>query len=338
MEYRILGRTNLKVSAIGVGTWQLSGPLVLDGKDDGFPDVGHDEAIHLIHACEDLGINLIDSAEIYGAGEGERRVGKAIRGRREKWILSTKFGLRKGDQGNRIVDSSPQTIQKSLEDSLKRLQTDYVDIYLYHVPPSGDLIDEGREVLESLKKQGKLRFYGISTNDETVLKQLSDHDSTDVVMFSQSLVNYPSEILNVVRKHTLGSLIRGSLQGGLLSGKYFHSSPMLNKEDIRYSWISTLRTERYAVLEKYVPKNSSMVALALRYLLDFDTTHSIVLGGKTLSDYQKAAQAFELSPLDPEIRIALETLGRKLQNFYWRSQFKQKAITKLKNSFCRFIP
>jgi aryl-alcohol dehydrogenase-like predicted oxidoreductase len=335
MEYRILGRTNLKVSALGIGMWQLSGPVVIDGKDDGFPDVGQDQAIHLIQACEDLGVNLIDASEIYGAGEGERRVGKALRGRRHNWIISTKFGLRRGEQGNRIVDASPHTIQGSLEGSLKRLQTDYVDVYLYHVPPNPDAIAQGKAILESLKQQGKLRFYGISTNDVQVLNSLIQSEAADVVMFSHSLVHDPSDLLKTVQQHQLGGLVRGALQAGLLSGKYFHAKPILRQEDIRRDWMSTLNTQKYAAFEPYIPENSSMVALALRYLLDFETTHSIVLGGKTLADYQSAVQAWDLAPLDLDTKLALEVLGRKLQSFYWRSQFKRKAVAKLKNLLVR---
>jgi aryl-alcohol dehydrogenase-like predicted oxidoreductase len=333
MEYRLLGRTKLKVSAIAIGTWQLSGPLILDGKDDGYPDVGYDKAVNLIRACEDLGVNLIDSAEIYGAGEGERRIGEAIRGRRDRWILSTKFGLRRGENDERIVNSNPNIIRTCLEDSLRRLQTDYVDIYLYHSPPNNDLVDEGREVLEVLKQEGKLRFYGISTNNEALLRQLVEKNTVDVVMFSQSLVTHPSKILDLVKEHNLGSLIRGAFQGGLLSGKYFHRRPSFAKEDIRRFSMSKLKTEQYAVFEKYIPESSSMVALALRYLLDFDTTHSIVLGAKDIADYQNALQAFELHPLDQETHIALERLGQELQRFYSRSQFKQKAIGKIKRLF-----
>ncbi|MGG6293727.1 aldo/keto reductase [Leptolyngbya sp. AN02str] len=335
MEYRTLGRTALEVSAIGIGAWQLSGPLTLDGKDDGFPDVGQDEVIRLIHGCEDLGINFIDAAEIYGAGEGERRAGQALQGRREKWIISSKFGLRQGVRGERIVDVSPHTIQTSLEGSLKRLQTDYVDIYLFHAPPNQLLIDESKAVLDNLKQQGKLRFYGISTNDENILRQLAESSSVDVVMFSQSLVTYLPEVLNIIKQYNLGGLVRGALQGGLLSGKYFHTKPSLAQEDIRRSWMSTLRTEKYSVLEKYIPEGSSMVALALRYLLDFDTTHTIVLGGKSLEDYQAALRALDLPPLEPETKAALETLRHKLQGFYWRSQFKQKAVAKLKKLLVR---
>src|ERR1700722_7813944 len=98
MKYRNLGKTGLAVSEIGVGAWQLGGPLLLDGKMDGHPDVGEDFAIDLIHRAQDeLGINFIDTAEQYGAGESKRRVGKALRGRRDKWVVSTKFGMQVGD-------------------------------------------------------------------------------------------------------------------------------------------------------------------------------------------------------------------------------------------------
>jgi aryl-alcohol dehydrogenase-like predicted oxidoreductase len=333
MEYRLLGRTNLKVSAIAIGTWQLSGPLILDGKDDGYPDIGYDKAINLIRACEDLGINLIDSAEIYGAGEGERRVGEAIRGRRDRWILSTKFGLRRGEQNERVVNSHPNVIRTCLEDSLKRLQTDYVDIYLYHTPPNQALVDEGREVLETLKQEGKLRFYGISTNNDAILRQLVEKNAVDVVMFSQSLMAYPTKILDLVKEHNLGTLIRGALQGGLLSGKYFHRRPSFSEEDIRRFLMSNLKTEQYAVFEKYIPESSSMVALALRYLLDFDTTHSIVLGGKNIADYQNAMQALELHSLARENHIALERLGKEVQRTQFRSQLIPKVIGKIRKLF-----
>jgi aryl-alcohol dehydrogenase-like predicted oxidoreductase len=274
MEYRILGPTALKTSAIAIGTWQLSGSITLDGKADGFTDVGRDQVINLIHACEDLGINTIDSAEIYGDGEGERRVGKALQGRRDRWIVSTKFGLRRGDTGKRVIDCHPQTIRKSLEGSLDRLQTDYVDLYLYHSPPNAKLLDEGKEILDTLKQEGKIRFYGISTDDANLVEQLSRKNATEVVMFSQSLLT------SLVQSHSLGGMIRGVFEAGLLTGKYFQYKPQLAKEDIRSSWMHRTKTEQYAVYQSLVPTGYSMTALALRYVLDFDTTHTVVLGAK----------------------------------------------------------
>ncbi len=329
MEYRILGRTGLKVSAIAVGTWQLSGSLNLDGEADGFPDVGYDHTVNLIRACEDLGINLIDSAELYGSGEGERRVGDALQGRRDRWIISTKFGFRQGQNGERITDCHPRTIQTSLEGSLKRLRTDYVDIYLYHTPPDPDWIAEGKDVLETLKREGKIRCYGISTNDPEIIKQMISQQAVEVVMFSQSLLTPAEEIRSLVRSHNLGAVVRGVFENGLLSGKYFHRRPQLSEDDVRQHWLNHVKTHRYAAYEKFIPPGHEMTSLALRYVMDFDTTHTIVMGGKAIADYQNALRVFDLSTLDPQTREALMNVSRKIQ----RPSLKRVILNKLRHAF-----
>ena len=96
MEFRILGTTGIKVSPITIGAWQLGGPLFFEGQPDGHPDPGRENVIRMIHELGDLGVNAIDTAEQYSAGESERRVGEALAGRRDQWVLSTKFGYRVG--------------------------------------------------------------------------------------------------------------------------------------------------------------------------------------------------------------------------------------------------
>ncbi|HEY9617180.1 MAG TPA: aldo/keto reductase [Microcoleaceae cyanobacterium] len=326
MEYRTLGRTGLKVSAIGVGTWQLSGPLSLDGQADGFADVGREQAIQLIHACEELGINYIDSAELYGAGEGERRTGEALQGRRDRWVISTKFGYRQGSQGERITDCRPNTIRTSLEGSLKRLQTDYIDVYLYHTPPEPAWINEGKAVLAALKQEGKIRAYGISTDRPADLMHLVQQDAAEVVMFARSLLLEPVSMLKYVNAHNLGSIVRGAFANGLLTGKYFRQRPQLSEQDIRSHWLNTVKTERYQVYEQFVPAGFPMSAFALRYLLDFDTTHTIVLGSKTIAEYQDALKALELPPLDTNTHATLAKLREQFAN----PSFKQRVVNKLK--------
>jgi aryl-alcohol dehydrogenase-like predicted oxidoreductase len=185
MEYRVLGDTGLLVSVLGIGTWQLSGPVDFGGHSDGFPDPGRDRVVRLMQECHDLGINVIDTAEAYGDGEGERRVGDAIRGCRDRWVVVTKFGLRRDSTGARIRDASPSSITQSLEGSLRRLGSDYVDVLLYHTPPRSDQVLAGRDVLERLKTQGKLRFFGISTNDVSLLRRMISQEALHVAMFSQ---------------------------------------------------------------------------------------------------------------------------------------------------------
>jgi aryl-alcohol dehydrogenase-like predicted oxidoreductase len=99
MRSRALSRTGIEVSEIGVGAWQLGGPLRLDGKVDGHPDLGREHVTRLVHRCGELGINFIDTAEQYGAGESERRVGEALLGQRDRWVIATKFGAIVGPGG-----------------------------------------------------------------------------------------------------------------------------------------------------------------------------------------------------------------------------------------------
>lgn len=312
MEYRTLGRTGLKVSSIGIGTWQLSGTLVLDGKADGFSDIGKDEAVRLIKECGDLGINFIDSAEIYGDGEGERRIGEATYGNRDNWVICTKFGMRKGVNGQRFYDVNSVGIRRSLENSLRRLQTDFVDVYLYHAPPKDGAISECHETLENLKKEGKIRFYGISTNDPVLLKSMVQQEAVEAVLFSQSLVTHPTRILEIVREHNLGGIVRGALESGRLSGRYFNEIPNLPKEDIRGYIFSRNEWRKYSIYKKILPLNMSMINFAIRYLLDYETTSTIALGGRTIKQYQEASKALSLSALDSQIHKSIERCRGRL--------------------------
>ena len=320
MDYRILGRTGLRVSVIGMGSWQLSGPLDVNGQADGFPDIGRDAVIQLIQACGDLGINFIDSAEIYGDGEGEQRIGEAVKGKRDRWIVSTKFGLRRTEAGNRLEDASPVVIRSSLERSLRRLQSDYVDLYLYHSPPDACSILEGKRVLDALKQEGKIRFYGISTDDRQVLNQMVSCDAVEVAMFAQSLIVHPTNMLDLVKIHNLGRVVRGSLAAGQLSGKYFHQTPQISAQDFRSA--VTMPWSKYAFYEKFLPPGVSMTAFALRYLLDFDTTHTIILGGKSLENYQEALKALALPALNPETHKTLRQVQQRLA----QKEFAKKML------------
>lgn len=299
MEYRTLGRTGLEVSVLGIGGWQLSGPLTIDGLPDGFPDIGEERAISMIKSCGELGINLIDTAEVYGDGEGERRVGKAIKEQRDRWIVSSKFGLRRGSQGERVIDCHPDTIRPSVERSLRHLNTDYIDIYLYHSPPKLEWIEPGKEVLEKLKQEGKIRFCGISTDDANILQLLVERNAVDVVSCAQSLLQRPQKILDLVRENNLGTIGRGALLAGKLSGKYFHQSPHISTDDFRYQ--RKFNWSKYQSYEKLIPEGATMVGMSLRYLLDLDHTQTILIGGKSFQHYQEALTALEMEPLDSQI-------------------------------------
>ncbi|MEI6279321.1 MAG: aldo/keto reductase [Verrucomicrobiae bacterium] len=313
MNCRTLGKSGIQVSEIGIGAWQLGGPLVLDGKVDGHPELGREFCVDLIRQCGDLGINFVDTAEQYGNGESERRVGEALRGRRQKWIISTKFGHQVGPNGERLRDASPKRAPVSLEGSLKRLQTDYVDVYLYHIAPLAGEAEETVKFLESAKKRGQVRAVGISTNSLKDAEFLDSLGCLDVIQFSHSMLDPPDPIIPFVARHELGGVVRGSFAGGRLSGKYFHRKPKFGPDDIRSgrfpdSESAAADFARYAVFEELLTPRRGMIQLALRHLLDEPTTHVIIPGGKSTEDYRQAIRATEIPPLSPEEKLRVEEL------------------------------
>ncbi|MCX7009631.1 MAG: aldo/keto reductase [Kiritimatiellaeota bacterium] len=317
MKLRSLGKTGLQVSEIGVGAWQLGGPLLLDGKADGHPDLGREFSINLIRQCGDLGINFVDTAEQYGAGESERRVGAALKGQRSRWILSTKFGAQVGPNGERMTDASAKRLSISLEGSLRRLQTDYLDVYLWHVPPKPGEAEEAAKFLLEAKRKGQVRVIGISTANAESAAFVQRLGCLDVVQFPHSMVSPPDPLVALLATSGAGGIVRGAFAGGRLSGKYFHQAPQFPPDDIRSTRLGNSAAlaqdfARYAAFEELLTPARGMIPLALRWLLDEPTTSTIIPGGKSLADYQHAIRATELPPLTAAEHVHIEQLKRKL--------------------------
>src|ERR1700727_4060685 len=151
MNYRTLGRTGVRVSPLCLGAWMFGGW--------GNPD--HDESIRIIHKALDAGINFVDTADVYSRGESEEIVGRALKGRRDGVVLATKFGLPMGPDANQ-GGGSPRWIMRAVEDSLRRLGTDYIDLYQMHRPDPGTDLDETLAALSDLVRSGKVRAIGSS--------------------------------------------------------------------------------------------------------------------------------------------------------------------------------
>ncbi|MGE4488322.1 MAG: aldo/keto reductase [Kiritimatiellales bacterium] len=314
MQYRPLGKTGLNVSPLTIGAWQLGGPLSFDGKPDGHPDPGEDHVLRMIHELDDCGINAIDTAEQYSGGESERRVGEALRGRRDHWVISTKFGYRVGPGNTREDNSSPETILPSLEGSLRRLKTDYIDVYLYHCAPEIRNLDAGREVLEAARQQGKIRFYGISTNHTELVRAMTEHRAVEVVQFAFSLLEPADELSRLAAEQQLGTQVRGVMAGGRLSGKYFHRRPEWRPDDNRSDRCADIDFQKYAAFEKVLPEGYTMAQAALRWVLDRPEHHTVCMGAKRIEDYRTALAALQLPPLTAEACAALENCAAALRD------------------------
>ncbi len=312
MKFRSLGQTGLTVSEIGVGAWQLGGPLLLDGKVDGHPELGRDYCVDLIRQCGELGINFVDTAEQYGNGESERRVGEAIKGKRAAWIVGSKFGHQVGPKGERVQDASPQRLPLSLEGSLRRLQTDYLDVYVYHVAPKPGQAEHAAEFLNAEKRKGRVCAVGISTNDLAQVEYLHSLGCLDVVQFGHNLLQPARAMTSFLARHGVGGIVRGAFAGGKLSGRYFHAPPQWDPDDIRAAKINPTDFGRYAVFEQLLSEQRGMIQLTLRYLLDEPATATIIPGGKSVEDYRQAIRATEIPALTKPERARIEALSAEL--------------------------
>ncbi len=214
MKYRKLGNSELNVSVIGQGTWAMG--------DDFFGNIDEGEAIRAIHASIDSGVNLIDTAAAYGAdGASEKVVGKAIFDRRDKVILATKCGVLRVF-GEYVRCLSPVTIRQEIEDSLRRLKTDYIDLYQIHWPDNNFGIEGALDLLVQLKKEGKIREIGVSNFSVEQIGTAIERAGIVSVQPPFNLLNRESVqngIIPFALQKKLGVITYGTLGGGILTGK-----------------------------------------------------------------------------------------------------------------------
>ncbi|MFI6797135.1 aldo/keto reductase [Streptosporangium canum] len=223
MHYRILGGTGIEVSAHCLGTMMFGAA----GNSD------HDECVRIIHAALDQGINFVDTADMYSAGESEEIVGKALRGRRDDIVLATKVHFRMGEGPNRSGNSR-RWIVKEIEESLKRLQTDWIDLYQVHRPDHTTDIEETLSTLTDLVHQGKIRAFGCSTFPaEEIVEAHHVAERRGLMRFRTEQPPYSllargieTTVLPVCQRLGMGVLTWSPLASGFLTGRYRKGQPI----------------------------------------------------------------------------------------------------------------
>lgn len=314
------------VSEIGIDAWQLGGPLMLDGNAGRHPEIDSDSCVKLIQQCSDLGINFVDTAEQYGSGESERRIGKALKGRRERWIVSTKFGSQVGPHGERVRDASPKQVQVSLEGSLQRLQTDYLDVYVWDISPTPGEAEEVAKYLAAAKQKGQVRAVGIATANLADLEFLHSLGCLDVVQFPHSMIGPSNPIVDFVAKRDIGGVVCGAFADVRLTGDSLHKPPQFGAQDIQNTQPDvqglTADFARYALFEEMLLPWRGIIQLALRWLLDEPTTDVIIIGGKSLEEYRQAVCATELPPLTQSERA-------RIKQFENPETYREKPLSRL---------
>ena len=237
METRILGKSGIEVSAMGLGCWAIGGNIFLQGMPLGWSIVDDKESLKALQRGIEMGVNFLDTADVYGTGHSEKLVAQALKGKRDKVVVATKFGMT-FKPGSRQIDdfegnASPEYIRKAVEGSLSRLETDYIDLYQLHLNSYPvDKAKYTRDTLEELVREGKIRSYGWSTDDTERAAFFAKGENCSAVQQIFNLFVGNKNIVQLCEQKNLASINRGPLAMGLLTGK-FTADHNLPEDDVR---------------------------------------------------------------------------------------------------------
>ncbi len=308
MNYRTLGMTGLKVSEIGLGAFPISGLWQRsDGSRFGWTGTDDGESIALIHRAEALGVNLIDTAEGYGDGHSEVMTGKALQGRRERWIVATKV------QPNQSIDREShdeaavrRRITDACEQSLRRLQMEAIDLYQLHAIPYDWAMPTVMETLAKLRTAGKIRWYGISTNNRAAIERLRTFGPIHILQIGYNLLERSAdELLHWAKAENIGTLIRVPLAKGMLTGKYSGANAhSLAENDLRYERFQRAETvaglARLPELDFLATPERSLVQASLRFVMDHPGVSCVIAGAKNRRQMEENAAASGIPSLSEE--------------------------------------
>ncbi|MCP5327340.1 MAG: aldo/keto reductase [Sinobacteraceae bacterium] len=290
MRLREFGRTGMTVSEVGFGSWAIGG--------EAYGQVSRQESLLALARAEELGCNFVDTAMVYG--DAEQILGEFLSGRRSRWIVATKYSGQKPD------------LERTLEEQLTRLKTDYVDFYQIHWTPGRDE-EHLYDALYRAKKAGKVRAVGVSLKNEQDIDRVLDHTQLDGFQVKLSLLDpYPFVArLGRLKASRPAVVIRSSLREGFLTGK-FHKDTQFDDPNDQRSKLSREQiaqlvqdAERFRFLEA---ETGSMVVAAARYPLSFPEVSTVILGTKSVS---QADSNFGKVPGSPLSTAALQQVFRE---------------------------
>ncbi len=308
MEYVTLKNSEIKVSRLCMGGCPMG--------QYGWGEVQEQELIDAVNVAIDNGVTMFDTADAYGLGKGEETLAKALGARRKEVVVASKFGVRV-ENGKTFYDNSPKYIEKALFQSLKRLKTDYIDLYQIHyrdgVTPIGEVI----ETLEKFKSNGDIRAYGLSNIHTADLQELKSYAGKFTSMqdeYSLACRKNERDLTVVAKELALTPMTWGSLGQGVLTGKYtkdavfgqndrrsrdiyvnFHGDKLLKNLEI----VETIKP----IAEKY---NVSISAVAVRFILDYIKDSVVLVGVKRPAQILGNLQAMGWSLNEEELKLLLE--------------------------------
>ncbi|MES5956561.1 aldo/keto reductase [Bacillus fungorum] len=296
MKKRQLGNSDLFVTEMGLGCMSLG--------------TSETEALRIIDEAIDLGINFFDTADLYDYGLNEEFVGKALKGKRDQIILTTKVGNRWTKEKNGWSwDPSKNYIKAEVKESLRRLQTDYIDLYQLHGGTIEDPIDETIEAFEELKKEGIIRHYGISSIRPNVIREYAKRSNIVSVLMEYSLLNRrPEEWFPLLHEHQISVIARGPLAKGILTDNNTRKIERVKEKD----YLSYSYDELHATLAnvKEIIRERSLTGTAIQYCLHNDTVAAVIPGASSVQQLQENIQASKQTPLTKEEYIQLQQIAK----------------------------
>ncbi len=300
MQYRTLGKTNWDVSTIGFGAWNIGGQ---------WGEVDEKTAIDTIRAGYDAGINFFDTADAYGVppGRSEDLVGRALADVRDKVFIATKVGNLYRRAGHPLPYTHPGHVQVCCEASLHRMKIDHIDLYQCHI---GNLTepDAFLEAFDKLIEQGKIRAFGISTNNVEVAQAFNRNNKCATVQLEYSLLNRKAEeaLLPYCQEHDLGVIVRGPLAKGIATGKFTAQSTF--DDSVRQGWNEGEAREQFIRKVQTIEKvrflgkdNRTMAQAALQFVLAHPAITTAIPGAKSPAQVQANTAAADGSLTHEEL-------------------------------------
>jgi len=334
MKLRTLGKSGIKVSELGIGAWPMGGNYFMMNRWMGYSGADDDESVRAIRRAEELGVNFIDTADVYGLGRSERVIAKAIEGRRDQWVIATKgTSIIDGSVGLH-ADFSYEHLIAACNRSLSRLNTDHIDVYQLHSPGFDAAGKESAfRALSDLKRHGKIRLSAVSIGYQYLVgTMLVNEGMVDALQVYFNLLDQQAgeELVPLAEKKGVGILASIPFATGLLTGKYKKVSDFPN-DDYRNDWLISpsggrvTREERLrraldvaALFENAGYKD--MIAVACKFLLSFEGVSTIIPGIRTVAHIESNVAAVESADIPAELFAQAREMWRK-----WVAEDKESA-------------
>lgn len=323
MQYRELGKTGIRVSAIGFGGWAIGGSAEASGAPLGWGRTSDDESLAAIRRARELGVTLYDTADSYGFGRSESLLGIVLSRYRQEVVIATKVGVVRTSSGELKKDFSRQHIFHAVDGSLKRLRTDYIDLYQVHNPTMEELKrEEIQDAMERLQDAGKIRFWGVSVSTPEEGVEVIQRKWAHALQVLFNILNQaPAQVLLPLAKEKgYGVIARVPLASGLLTGK-FRIDSLFASDDVRQNFLTPRRLheaiQRVDEVKSIIGGATRNLAEgALRFVLADEAVSSTIPGARNPRQVEMNVAALDSAlPLD-----ILEKLRSRLgdYNFYQR--------------------